>query len=378
MDDHSVAVDAAQTPTALAFAGNFNVAVPFIDRHLAEGRGDKVAIRDAAAGRAGDVTYAALAAQREPRRKRPRRPRAQPRRPRADGGQGLPPLLLSVLGRDQGGLRAGPAQHPAAGSRLSRHRRERARRLHGVVAGIRRRDRGGLGRHGAGRNGAGRCGAPAHPCAAGRRRRRQLCGPPCRGVRRAGSGAGGGGRCGLLALHLRLDRHAQGRRPPPSRHGGDQPVLRCRHTRRAPGRHPFLGRQAVLRLRPRQRHDLPAVDRRHGAAQRRPADARDHLRRHRGPAADDLLRRADVLRRAGAGARAGLAGPLQRAPLRLGRRAAAGAAAGALACRHRARHRRRPGHDREPAHLHLEPPRRGRSGRQRHARARLRCPPRRR
>ena len=62
MDDHSVAVDAAETPTALAFADNFNVAVPFIDRHIVEGRGDKVAIRDAAAGRAGDVTYAALAA----------------------------------------------------------------------------------------------------------------------------------------------------------------------------------------------------------------------------------------------------------------------------------------------------------------------------
>ena len=35
MDDHTVAVDTAQTPTALAFAEVFNVAVPFIDRHLA-------------------------------------------------------------------------------------------------------------------------------------------------------------------------------------------------------------------------------------------------------------------------------------------------------------------------------------------------------
>ena len=58
MDDHTVAVDTAQTPTALAFAGTFNVAVPFIDRHLAEGRGAKVAIRDAR----GAVTYARLAA----------------------------------------------------------------------------------------------------------------------------------------------------------------------------------------------------------------------------------------------------------------------------------------------------------------------------
>ena len=58
MDDHTVAVDTAQTPAALAFAETFNVAVPFIDRHLAEGRGAKVAIRDAE----GDVTYAQLAA----------------------------------------------------------------------------------------------------------------------------------------------------------------------------------------------------------------------------------------------------------------------------------------------------------------------------
>ena len=58
MDDHTVAVDTAQSPTALAFAENFNVAVPFIDRHLAEGRAAKVAIRDATGG----VTYAALAA----------------------------------------------------------------------------------------------------------------------------------------------------------------------------------------------------------------------------------------------------------------------------------------------------------------------------
>ena len=58
MDDHTVAVDAGQTPTALTFADVFNAAVPFIDRHLALGRGAKVAIR----GAAGDVTYAALAA----------------------------------------------------------------------------------------------------------------------------------------------------------------------------------------------------------------------------------------------------------------------------------------------------------------------------
>ena len=58
MRDHTVSVDRSSTPSTLAFAATFNVAVPFIDRHLDEGRADKVAIR---AG-AEDVTYARLAA----------------------------------------------------------------------------------------------------------------------------------------------------------------------------------------------------------------------------------------------------------------------------------------------------------------------------
>lgn len=50
-------VDRSRSPARIAFEPGFNVAVPFIDRHLAEGRGPKVAIRSAA----GDVTYAQLA-----------------------------------------------------------------------------------------------------------------------------------------------------------------------------------------------------------------------------------------------------------------------------------------------------------------------------
>ena len=57
MRDHVVTVDAGKTPAKIAFAPVFNVAVPFIDRHLDEGRGAKVAIR----GDFGDVTYARLA-----------------------------------------------------------------------------------------------------------------------------------------------------------------------------------------------------------------------------------------------------------------------------------------------------------------------------
>jgi benzoate-CoA ligase family protein len=51
-------VDRSRSPSTFTFAPGFNAAAPFIDRHVAEGRGDKIAIRS----RAGDVTYAQLAA----------------------------------------------------------------------------------------------------------------------------------------------------------------------------------------------------------------------------------------------------------------------------------------------------------------------------
>ncbi|TMB32328.1 MAG: benzoate-CoA ligase family protein [Deltaproteobacteria bacterium] len=57
MIDPGVSVDRSRSPSSLSFAPGFNVAVPFIDRHVAEGRGAKVAIRF----RGGEVTYATLA-----------------------------------------------------------------------------------------------------------------------------------------------------------------------------------------------------------------------------------------------------------------------------------------------------------------------------
>ena len=44
MREHEVVVDAAGRPSAILYPDVFNVAVPFIDRHLAEGRGGKTAI----------------------------------------------------------------------------------------------------------------------------------------------------------------------------------------------------------------------------------------------------------------------------------------------------------------------------------------------
>ena len=53
-----VTVDRSGSPSRLAFGPGFNAAAPFIDRHVAEGRGGKIAIRCAA----GEVSYAELAA----------------------------------------------------------------------------------------------------------------------------------------------------------------------------------------------------------------------------------------------------------------------------------------------------------------------------
>src|SRR3974390_3472248 len=58
MQSHTVETDTSGHRSRLRFAENFNVAIPFIDRHIAEGRGAKVAIRTTDVG----VTYADLAA----------------------------------------------------------------------------------------------------------------------------------------------------------------------------------------------------------------------------------------------------------------------------------------------------------------------------
>lgn len=57
MMSHTVEIDVSERPSRLRFATEFNVAVPFIDRHIAEGRGAKVALRTID----GAVTYADLA-----------------------------------------------------------------------------------------------------------------------------------------------------------------------------------------------------------------------------------------------------------------------------------------------------------------------------
>jgi hypothetical protein len=57
MQDHTVIIAPAATGQGLRFAPRFNLAMAFIDRHLAEGHGGKIAIRTATE----EVSYAALA-----------------------------------------------------------------------------------------------------------------------------------------------------------------------------------------------------------------------------------------------------------------------------------------------------------------------------
>ena len=57
MLSHTVEIDTSERPSRLRFAPNFNAAVPFIDRHVSEGRGAKIAIRTSDS----TTTYADLA-----------------------------------------------------------------------------------------------------------------------------------------------------------------------------------------------------------------------------------------------------------------------------------------------------------------------------
>ena len=57
MGDHTVTLDTSRDPAGMGFSAVFNCAVPYIDRHLDEGRGARIAIRTIDQ----EVTYAELA-----------------------------------------------------------------------------------------------------------------------------------------------------------------------------------------------------------------------------------------------------------------------------------------------------------------------------
>jgi len=45
MPSSTIEIDALERPSRLRFPPNYNVAIEFIDRHISDGRGSKVAIR---------------------------------------------------------------------------------------------------------------------------------------------------------------------------------------------------------------------------------------------------------------------------------------------------------------------------------------------
>ncbi len=99
----------------------------------------------------------------------------------------------------------------------------------------------------------------------------------------------------LLALHLGLDRQAQGGGACACQPAADRRSLCRRRSRPERERPLLLGRQAVLRLRARQCHDLSALGRRHHRAVARAADAGGRRRRPAPASGHRVLRRADLL-----------------------------------------------------------------------------------
>ena len=102
----------------------------------------------------------------------------------------------------------------------------------------------------------------------------------------------------LLALFVGIDGRAEGHRAPAFEPRADGRALREADSRHSRGRRRVLGGEALLRLRARQRAHVSARRRRDGGADGRAADAGRGVRAPARAPADDLLRRADAVRRA--------------------------------------------------------------------------------
>ena len=215
------------------------------------------------------------------------RPRAAPRGARAHGAHRHCGLADRVSRLPENRHRRRSAEHAAHRRRLPLHARRQPRPLPGGVgsaaAEVRQYHQG-----------------QSRARARHRFRRQPARLPPVRGRdrrRRAGGlhRADQGRRYRLLALHLGLDRHAERRGACACQPEIDRRSLRHAGCGDEGKRRRLFGGQAVLRLRPRQRHDLPDVGRRHHRTQRREADARRRRRAAAQASGHDVLRRADVL-----------------------------------------------------------------------------------
>ena len=324
--------------------GGYNAAGWLLDRHVEDGRGDRVAIRCG-----GDsMTYAELQADTF---------RAQQALAALGVEQGDRVVLVvndepAFPAWFLGALRAGVVPVPIStmltAAELAAHRRRR---------------------RGPGRRRVGR--ARAAPPADRRRRadrrtrrrhrRRATTSPsPCTGgpsstTRRSAPGGADDRRlAGVLAVQLRarpaLPKGVM------HRHGSLQATADTYAARvlGVDARRPLpVRRQAVLRLRPRQQPDVPARRRGDGDPRAAPADAAGHRRARRRRAADAVLRQPRLRRRPARHRRPG-DGLRQRAGDRDGRRVAARRPAATLQRALRASRARRHRLDRGAAHLPVQ------------------------
>ena len=292
---------------------DYNFAADILSRNLKAGRANKPVFIDSR----GSWTYGQLA----DRVGALRRDAARARHP----ARGAHPYLHArhhrladrVSGRAQGRRDRGRGQHAADRERLRIHAdrqpREDAGRLAGAVpkfAPILKRCPT-----------SNRSSCPAARAAHTTHSKTLIAACEAGGLHRADHAR----RHRLLALFLGLDRQAQGRRARQASlqltddlYAGADP----RHHRE---RRLLLGRQAVLRLRSRQRHDLPDVGRRHHRAAGRPSDARRRCGASAQAPGHGFLRRADLL--CGVPRKPGMRlrrNEIEIPPLRLRRRGAAG------------------------------------------------------
>ena len=116
MQKNTVSIDTSVIPAKIEFAPEFNVAVSFIDRHLQEGRKDKVIIRET---EGEEITYGQLAERVNQSGNVLKNLGLNSGA--VDDGQGLCGVFLFVLGCNQSRYNSGSAQYAFAGQRLCFH-----------------------------------------------------------------------------------------------------------------------------------------------------------------------------------------------------------------------------------------------------------------